>query len=150
MHVGIARLRMPAAVAESVQLLDIAQPQPGLLLDPGAQADLEGAVRDRVEGAERKAVELVAAGAGRGEDQGLVALDRDDGRGEADLDRRQKLVAHVAPVGCMRISRARAGTACLRPSCWPGRSPRARATCVPRAPAPCPRARRDAGWGQGS
>ena len=36
---------VPAAIAEGIELLDIAEPQSRLLFDPGAQADLEGAVR---------------------------------------------------------------------------------------------------------
>jgi hypothetical protein len=57
---GIAGLGVPAAIAESIELLDIAEPQSRLLLDPGAQADLEGAVRDRIERAEWESGELVA------------------------------------------------------------------------------------------
>ncbi len=60
---GVAGLRVPAAVAECIELLDIAKPQSRLLLHPGAQADLEGAVRHRVERAERKPGELVAVAA---------------------------------------------------------------------------------------
>ena len=44
MRAGVAGLGMPAAIAERVELLDIAEPQARLLLDPGAQADLEGAM----------------------------------------------------------------------------------------------------------
>ena len=68
MGAGIARPRMPAAIAEGIELLDIAQPQSRLFFHPGAQPDLEGAVRDRVERAERKPGELVAVAAGCGED----------------------------------------------------------------------------------
>ena len=64
MGVGVAGLGVAAAIAERIELLDIAEPQSRLLFHPGAQADLEGAVRDRVERAERKAGELVAV-AGR-------------------------------------------------------------------------------------
>ena len=64
MGIGVAGLGMPAAIAERIELLDVAQPQPGLFFHPGAQADLEGAVRHRVERAERKPGELVAV-AGR-------------------------------------------------------------------------------------
>ena len=60
---GIAGLRVPAAVAERIELLNIAKPQTRLFLDPGAQADLEGAVRDRIERTEREACELVALAA---------------------------------------------------------------------------------------
>ena len=56
MRGGVARLGVPAAVAESVELLDIAEVEPGLPLHPGAQADLEGAVGARGERAEGKRV----------------------------------------------------------------------------------------------
>ena len=55
MRAGVAGARMAAAVAEGVELLDIADGEPGLRLDPGAQADLEGAVRQRIERTERQA-----------------------------------------------------------------------------------------------
>ena len=89
MRAGVAGLGMAAAVAERVELLDIAEPQAGLRLDPGAQADLEGAVARRIERAERQAGAPVAAA--RDQDQRLIALDRDDRGGQADLDRRQQL-----------------------------------------------------------
>src|SRR5260370_10884981 len=44
MGLGVARLGMPAAVAKRIELFDIAQPQAGLLFDPGAQPDLERAL----------------------------------------------------------------------------------------------------------
>src|SRR6266851_4899535 len=96
MRVGVAGLGVPAAVAEGVELLDIAEPQAGLFFHPGPQPDLEGAVRDRVERSERKTRKPVAVAAGRRQDQGLVAFQRDDRRGEADLDRRQRLLAYLA------------------------------------------------------
>src|SRR5262249_29685256 len=125
------------AIAKSIELLDIAEPKSGLLLDPGAQADLEGAVRDGVEGAEGKAGEPVAVAAGGGEDQRFIVLDRNNRRGQADLDRRQKLVAHLAPANFMAVIRARRGTACLRPSSSPARSRRARGPCGRHGRAPC-------------
>src|SRR6185437_15540282 len=54
-------------------------------------------MRERIEGAERKSGELVAA-AGGGEDQRFIILDRDNRRGQADLDWRQKLVAHLPAI----------------------------------------------------
>src|SRR5579859_6656229 len=98
MDIGIAGHGMPAAIAKGVELLDIAEPKSRLLLHPGAQADLEGAVRYGVERAEGQAGELVAVAAGRGDDQRFIALDGDDRRGQADLDRREKLVAHLAAI----------------------------------------------------
>ena len=94
MDVGGAGERMAAAIAEGVELLDITQPQPGLFLHPGTQADFEGAMRDGVERAERQAGEFVAVMARRNQNQRFVALDRDDGRGQSDLDRGQRLFAH--------------------------------------------------------
>ena len=49
MRPAVAGAGMPAAVAEGVELLDIADREPGLRLHPGAQADLEGVVRERIE-----------------------------------------------------------------------------------------------------
>ena len=54
MRAGIGRPDVAAAIAEGVELLHIADAQAGLRLDPGAQPDLEGAVRQRVERAERQ------------------------------------------------------------------------------------------------
>ncbi len=53
---AIAGLGVTAAVAEGVELLDIAEVEPGLPLDPGAQPDVERAVGARGEGAEGKRV----------------------------------------------------------------------------------------------
>src|SRR5215468_4885881 len=83
---------MPATVAKRVELLDITEPQSGLLLHPGAQPDLEGAMGDGIERTERKPGQLVVAA--RGEDSWLVAVDRDDRRGQADLDRLQRRFTH--------------------------------------------------------
>jgi hypothetical protein len=52
-------------------------------------------MRDRIERAERQAGELVAIATRRGEDQRLAVFDRDDGRRQADLDRRERLVTHL-------------------------------------------------------
>ena len=52
----IAGLGVPAAIAEGVELLDITEVEPGLPLHPGAQADLERAVRARGERAKGKRV----------------------------------------------------------------------------------------------
>src|SRR5262249_23939051 len=46
-----------AAVAERVELLDVADRKASLRLDPAAQADLEGVMRERIERARRQAGE---------------------------------------------------------------------------------------------
>src|SRR5215831_7432121 len=98
---------MPAAVAERVELLDIAEPESGLLFDPGTQPDVEGAVRDGVERPERKPREPAVVAARCRENEGLVAFERDDRRGQPDLDRRQQLLAHGTPevIGQSRSTR---------------------------------------------
>ena len=133
---AVGGLGVAAAIAEGIELLDIAQAQARLFLDPGAQANFKGAVRDRIEGAERKTGALVAFAGGCGEDQRLIGFDRHDGGGQADFDRRQELFAHLASFN--GISRDRCGTAGLRPTWRPGPFRRARATSDLRAPAPCP------------
>src|SRR5882672_854107 len=143
MGIGVAGLGVPAAIAERIELLDVTQPQSRLFFHPGAQADLEGAVRNRVEWAERKPGEPVAVAARCGEYQRLVAFDRDDGRGEADFDRRQKLFVHLAPIA--DISRDRRETAGLRSSYCPDPFRRARAASGPLGPKPGPPNSRSAG-----
>src|SRR5215212_4990033 len=86
---------MAAAIAERVELLDITDPQAGLLLHPFAQADLEGAMRPRIERAERQAgarlaLDLVA----RHQDRRFAVLHRNDRSGEPDLDRGEWRFGH--------------------------------------------------------
>src|SRR4029077_6964552 len=91
----IGRSRMAAAVAEGVKLLDIADAQPGLRLDPFAQPDLEGAMRQRIERAERQAGARVGFSAvARDENGRLAFLHGDDRGGEPDFDRRERRVGH--------------------------------------------------------
>src|SRR5205085_7017427 len=61
---GVARVRMAAAVAEGIELLDVADGERGLRLDEGAQADLEGPVRQRIERPEREPGARLALGRG--------------------------------------------------------------------------------------
>src|SRR5882672_2251421 len=143
MGIGVAGLRVPAAVAECIELLDVTQPQSRLFFHPGAQADLEGAVRNRVERAERESGEPVAVAARCGEYQRLVAFDRNDGRGEADFDRRQKFFVHLAPIA--DISRDRGETAGLRSSGCPDPFRRGRAASAHLAPKPGPPGSRSTG-----
>ena len=59
-----ARTRqMPAAIAERVELLDIAELQSGLLLHPVAQSRFQRAMRDRIERAEGQGVGALARAA---------------------------------------------------------------------------------------
>src|SRR5690606_14587604 len=55
MWIGIAGACVPAAIAEGVELLDIADLQRGLRRHPFAQADFKGPVRERIECAGRQA-----------------------------------------------------------------------------------------------
>src|SRR5262249_28937391 len=85
---GVARQRVAAAVAEGVELLDVADPQARLRLDPVAQTDFEGVVRERIEWAERQAVGFIAVMAvARDQDRPRVRLHGDDRRGQSGLDR---------------------------------------------------------------
>src|SRR5215831_2168485 len=90
---AVAALGVPAAIAERVELLDIADREPGLLPDPAAQPDLEGVMRERIERAGRQAGEPRAVA--RCERHGLVAVDRDDRGSEPDLDRGRRGVDHA-------------------------------------------------------
>ena len=85
-----AGLGVAAAVAERIELLDIAEIEPGLPLHPFAQADLEGPVRARREQAEGKRVPCArSCRAGpHHEDVGLLVAHRDDGGVEPKLDLR--------------------------------------------------------------
>ena len=85
-----ARLRMAPPVPERVELLDIAELDAGLPLDPFAQADLERAVRPRRERAEGKGVARAWAGGPRPchEDVRLLVPHRDDGGVQAEFDLR--------------------------------------------------------------
>ena len=90
---GVARPGVPAAVAEGVELLHVADRERGLLGGEGAQPNIEGAVRERIERARRQAHEVAAAGGG---DQDLrrLVLDRHDRGDEADLDGRAEFRGH--------------------------------------------------------
>ncbi len=116
---GVARPRVPAAVAEGVELLDIADRKAGLRLDPGAQPDFEGAVCERVERPERQPRAGLALAAVAGDENGrLLAFHRHDRGGEPDLDRRERgfghggSVARALDVGGMRNVFQRSRTQC--------------------------------------
>src|SRR6185369_8200182 len=70
---------MAAAVAERIELLDVAELEGALFGDPRPQARLECAMRDRIKRPEGQGVGLAIL-AGDGEDQGLLVVDGDDRR----------------------------------------------------------------------
>ena len=86
MRVAAVGAAVPAAIAEGVELLDIADRRAGLLRHPGAQADFEGAVVDGVERAGRQRGRRRAGRGAGDQDQRRVAAQRDNGGGEADFD----------------------------------------------------------------
>ena len=93
---------VPSAIAEGVELLDIAELQRRLLLDPGPKTHLEGAVEDGIERAERQAVRLAGADLRRDhQDQRLLVLDRDDRRVKPDLDWWSRGGRHPARPRCL-------------------------------------------------
>ena len=83
----VADARMPAAVAEGIELFDIADIERGLRRHPFAQADLECAMRQRIERAGWQAGRLILLPGFTG-DQHLRFFvgDRDDRGGQADLE----------------------------------------------------------------
>src|SRR5262249_16762050 len=86
--------RATAAGAAGVELVDIAAAQAGLLLDPGAQPDLEGAMRQRIERPEGKSGAHIRFVIARHQDRGLAGLDADDRGGQPDFDRRESSFRH--------------------------------------------------------
>ena len=85
MRVAVVGLRLAATVAERVELLDIAKPHVGLLVDPCAQAHFKCAMGQRIERAGRQSCLPGRIGA-RHKDHRLVVRHGDDGRREVDLD----------------------------------------------------------------
>ena len=95
MGVGVAALRMASAIAECVELFDIAESQPGLFLHPGSQANLESPMGNSFEWSKRQTRQFFGVATGRGQDQRFVAVDGDDGGRQPDLDRREIFVRHL-------------------------------------------------------
>jgi len=85
---GFVRQLLAAAVAERIELFDIAEFQRRLRLDAGAQARLEGPVLLRIERPEGQGVAAIRAIAADCKNAGVAAGNRDDRRIEADFDRR--------------------------------------------------------------
>ena len=104
MRAGIAGLRVPAPVAEGVELLDVPELEPRLLGDPRAQADFEGAVLERRERAEGKRIahlrRLVRLA--HHEHDRLILAHGEDCRVETDLDG-----CHLVPLPCFALGRWR-------------------------------------------
>src|SRR6185295_2030777 len=93
-RIGVVGACMTAAVAEGVELLDIADRKRGLFCDKGTKADLEGAVGEWIERARRQTDGRLFHAC----DQNLwaIAFHRDDRRGEPDLDRCKFMTGHAA------------------------------------------------------
>ena len=85
---------MAAAIAECIKLLDVPNAQAGLLLDPRAQADLEGPMRQRIERTEGQSRAWLCFVVPCNQDRGLAAFDADDRGGQPDLDRREGSLRH--------------------------------------------------------
>ena len=86
-HPGLAVPRPRAVpVAERVQLFDVRELHAGLLADPGAQAELEGAVAVGVEGTEGQGGRAAVAAVRHRQHAGLGAGDGDDGGVQPDRD----------------------------------------------------------------
>ena len=86
-HPGLAVPRPRAVpVAERVQLFDVSEVHVGLLADPGAQAELEGAVAVGVEGTEGQGGRAAVPAARHRQHPGLGRGDGDDGGVQPDRD----------------------------------------------------------------
>src|SRR5689334_18913892 len=78
---------MAAAITKGIELFDIAEPQAGLCFHPGAQANLECAMAERIEGPKGKAGARFALSCiGCDEGSGLVFHSGDNRRGKADFE----------------------------------------------------------------
>ena len=86
MRVAVAGLGVPAAIAESVKLLRVAERQTSLFGHPGAQADLKRAVGQGIEGTRGQGRVLART---NDENHRPVIRCCDDGGGQADLDRKR-------------------------------------------------------------
>ena len=90
MQCGIAGLGMTSAVTEGIELLGIAEVEPGLLAHPSSEPALESAVLQRRERSERQPIGGARHVGFPPDDQydRLVVRDRDDRSVETDLDTR--------------------------------------------------------------
>src|SRR6185369_4013232 len=100
-HPLAAHPRIAVAVAEGVELLDVAEGEGGLLVDPAAQATVEGAVVLRIERTEGQGLVEQPGGAfasgAQGEDARHFVGDRRDDGVETDGDARLRSRAgHLA------------------------------------------------------
>lgn len=80
MRVAIAGAGVSSAIAKGVKLLDIAQRRAGLFRNPFAQTDVKRAVPDRVKRSGRQGGDGFTIRKTRGQDQGFVVANGDDGR----------------------------------------------------------------------
>ncbi len=110
--------RMATAVAERVELLDIADGDAGLFGDPGAEADFKSAVIDGIEGTGRQRRAAAPRRPARHENERRVSAHCDDGGGQADLDghMRMESLFHDAAIPSNRLHPENLALETLRPA----------------------------------
>jgi len=86
MRAGIAVTRVAAAITKGIKLFDIAELQAGLLGNPGAQADFQRAVGQRVEGTGGQGVPRIILIVADNKDMRRAFVNTDDRGAKADLD----------------------------------------------------------------
>src|SRR5262249_7483310 len=94
-RIGIADTRVPAAIAERVELLDVPDRKRGLLSYKGAKREFERAVHEGVERARGQADRPAAIAAAGHQNLRLGLFDGDDCRREPDFDGRTLGSGHV-------------------------------------------------------
>ena len=90
---------MAATITKGVELFGIAEIQPGLLLDPGAQANLEGAVLQRIERAGRQRRQAACPALGD-QNKGFIVPNGDDRGRQPDFDSRIRPVQNHVLFTC--------------------------------------------------
>ena len=97
---GVARPRMPAAIAEGVELLDIADVEPVCAATQARRPISKVRCESGSNGPNGSPARVAPLGGFAGdEDRRLLGLDGDDRRGQPDLDRRQRTIAHPCHAG---------------------------------------------------
>jgi hypothetical protein len=99
---------VPAPIAESVQLFDMAQLQPRLFFDPSAQSDFHGPVHQGVEGTPGQCIRMFDIRTGNPQDAWVFVDYGHDGSVHDDFD-----ALLLGPIGL----RSRYGIHRATPSC---------------------------------